>query len=137
MFVMLFCMVSSFSFSKPRVLAVDAKFLCLCSWENCSPVQLQSEKRADSGSGSVSLSRSGSAHRSGSGTPNSLEAPPTDLREERRMASSSEEMVELRKHDKAVLERARSRKWVRLPWYLMQCSTKLKGPQCSDCQIDR
>ena len=85
-----------------------------------SPVQGQSEKQADSGSGSVSLSRSGSGHRSRSDTPNSLEPPPADLRDERRPASSSEEMVELRKHDKAVLEHAKSRKWVRLLCYFQQ-----------------
>ncbi|KAK7496162.1 hypothetical protein BaRGS_00012572 [Batillaria attramentaria] len=91
--------------------------------------QAETERRADSVTESVSLSRSGSAahtrsgsaarsrggsaarSRSSSSTPNSLEPPPPDLREERRMGSSDEEMVELRKHDKAVLERAKAKKW--------------------------
>ena len=84
---------------------------------------LQSEKQADSGSASLSQSRSGSGHRSRSGTPNSLEPPPFDLRDERRPASSSEEMVELRKHDKAVLEHAKAKKWVRLLYCFRQFST--------------
>ncbi|KAL8581975.1 hypothetical protein ACOMHN_027956 [Nucella lapillus] len=73
----------------------------------------QNAKRSDSAGGSATASLSGSAQRSGASTPSSLEPPPLDVREERRMGSSGEEMVELRKHDKAVLERARQKKW---PW---------------------
>ncbi|XP_070192604.1 EF-hand calcium-binding domain-containing protein 12-like isoform X2 [Littorina saxatilis] len=48
-----------------------------------------------------------------SSTPSSLEPPPPDLREECRQSSSPEEMVALRKHDRTVLERSKSKKW---PW---------------------
>ncbi|XP_076447794.1 EF-hand calcium-binding domain-containing protein 12-like isoform X2 [Babylonia areolata] len=76
--------------------------------------EVETEKKGDSGSSSsTSVSRSGSAHRSRSATPSSLEPPPPDLREECRMGSSAEEMLELRKHDKTILERARQKKW---PW---------------------
>ena len=78
----------------------------------------QGEKKVDSRCSSAGVSRSGSAHRSRSSTPNSLEPPPHDLRDEKRMGLSPEEMVELRKHDKTVLERSKAMKWVRMVLYV-------------------
>jgi hypothetical protein len=52
---------------------------------------------------------------SGRSSPNnSLFAPPPDLRPESRYSPDPEEMVELIKHDKAVLDHAKRKKWVRL-----------------------
>lgn len=101
----------------------DSAFESVSLSRSGSAVRSRGGSAARSQAGSASRSRSGSAlrsqassaaqSRSSSSTPNSLEIPPADLREERRIASSDEEMVELRKHDRVVLERAKANNW---PW---------------------
>ena len=63
------------------------------------------------GSGAKSICGLSAPCRNSSGSKSSLELPSIDLRPEERV-SSSEEMVELRKHDEAVLQRIKHQKWV-------------------------